>query len=893
MADAIAAQAANLVRDSSAEELVGVDVSESRKHASFTAVVALASARRGQPGVVSTFSAAAKSSTPRGGLPRRTLGPGASIMPATALRNGRAQDRVEQATAASDTLRLHGCLPDGSPAIPVSTAFNTAAVAAVAAARDMENMLREMDTTLSDVRARHNIFMAGGGTPGRSSAMGGRNSSMGNAAGQSGGGKASSAEAAVRTTKPITSSTVQRGRPSLAQQHAENKFQDIDQGLANREDVFMAIPSAARRIRSRADYFRTRENLILPPIEESFMMQENGATIVNIAKLRSCARHHLVVENAPSLPDEPSPLGEQSPRTPRQAGAEPKAEGGVGEQAAAAAVVASTELAVVPQLFSAQPSIRTLSPSASMESLTQRLERLAFRAQVRDQRIQHVRDAGRQQTLNQRLVFLDHLESKQARREVNDRLRVILPWMVLATVMEWSSRVVSSFAATYSAARGDERFALVVHPLAHWRTSLREYSGGDSVAGLRHGLAALPTKTWQLLAEALRRKNKAEVLALRRDIAWKAWRRLLLLTRFLAMVLRLRRLNHQAEIVKDFIEASYRGYSIRSSVKIYIYKVLFVQQVLRNALRLRRHIRTYIIRPAVWEVETLILAPVCGIPESATRQAIDQHHKDLDPRSRLQEVRVLSQAFRGDSISLARQAALAGTSKKMFLQQPGGTASTGKLSIADRPRNSGTSSAPTRAVATVARTANSSASKRFNAVARSKGVSRSKSFHSGATVDGKQIHHGNHELRRATGAVLPCIAEQKVQSCVLPRLDRFGRASPPHRALASQVPGTVDVLDKYRLPAEARSEVERQILRENVELWLTRFQEYKAGLKRFGQEWRRWRLETASLGPKRRDEWPTFPHIPYYPSQLAKVDHAAAHVMVHELLRHTEVGKAL
>jgi hypothetical protein len=103
----------------------------------------------------------------------------------------------------------------------------------------------------------------------------------------------------------------------------------------------------------------------------------------------------------------------------------------------------------------------------------------------------------------------------------------------------------------------------------------------------------------------------------------------------------------------------------------------------------------------------------------------------------------------------------------------------------------------------------------------------------------------------------------------------------------------MEVIDKYRLPDELRNSIAKRMLRESVDRWWIRYQEYKEQLANFKILWQQWRLDVAALGPLNRHVWPLCPAIPAFPRELTKVDEKWLHSQVVAALRHTQAGKLL
>lgn len=111
--------------------------------------------------------------------------------------------------------------------------------------------------------------------------------------------------------------------------------------------------------------------------------------------------------------------------------------------------------------------------------------------------------------------------------------------------------------------------------------------------------------------------------------------------KFLAIMYRKRRLNRYAEIIKDFINSSWRGYRMVASMKVYLQQMNFLQHAMRHSVIMRRHIKQFILLPTLWEVETMILGEI-SMPPAALKHEIDMHRAHWNYKQCMAEVRQLS-----------------------------------------------------------------------------------------------------------------------------------------------------------------------------------------------------------------------------------------------------------
>lgn len=140
-------------------------------------------------------------------------------------------------------------------------------------------------------------------------------------------------------------------------------------------------------------------------------------------------------------------------------------------------------------------------------------------------------------------------------------------------------------------------------------------------------------------------------------------------------------------------------------------------------------------------------------------------------------------------------------------------------------------------------------------------------------------------FRRPTAAPRPSIA----LTLMVPK-DAIQIGSPRTRRGGHPL---MDVIEKYRLSQEQRDDVVHTMLRENVERWWTRYQEYKEQQRSFKIAMEAWFLEIAALGPHNRNDWPSVPAPPRCPSELMKIDDKWLRSQVLKELRQTQAGQLL
>lgn len=333
-----------------------------------------------------------------------------------------------------------------------------------------------------------------------------------------------------------------------------------------------------------------------------------------------------------------------------------------------------------------------------------------------------------------------------------------------------------------------------------------------------------------MLELALLRREQEQQRTERSRIARVRWWTVIRCTAFVAKLLVIRRLNAYAELIKETINTHWRGYQLRASMKVYLQQMRYLQFSMRACVRMRKHICHYIYMPILWEVETAILADVIAMPKASVEEELEKHRAKSDLKAHLQKVRVFSD-FRA-----AWQ-----TSER----------------IGPNPTRSSVMTQHT--VHTVV----SNACQFYNMAAK--------------RTHGRRRSQGDWGMPHASESVSQPQTDRAVA------LHSRERASHP----------LMEVIDKYRLPSELRQSIVHKMLRESVDRWWLRYQEYKDQRETFKKLWQNWRLEICALGPHNRHVWPLCPAIPRLPSEITKVDEKWLHAQVHAALRQTQAGQLL
>mmetsp|Transcript_87171 Transcript_87171/g.164394 ORF Transcript_87171/g.164394 Transcript_87171/m.164394 type:complete len:876 (-) Transcript_87171:139-2766(-) len=610
-----------------------------------------------------------------------------------------------------------------------------------------------------------------------------------------------------------------------AQEHAMSKFEDIDDGRASMKEVFDKIPNNAHRVVTKIEFYRERADLVLPRIEESFMRDDRGDQVVDVMKLHS----KQTILTASSLSARGSardvgspPHGSFSARAVLQTGGLPHITDRWEERDSSGEDSAEDE-----------PISLTLSPSCSMESLHQRAQRLAEMGQLRDTRIASVRSTQRSRLLERRLVQLTGLQAKGARKQIATRDRMLFFWVVLAIGTSTLVRVWRNFIEAYEDIRSHSAMDVLVREGSrHVMSNIQDVgSWRDALQRVRSG--SIMPRTTMLLISGLQGKFMQELQARCSRHAYFLWCHLLRVAKFIAIMYRKRRLNRYAEIIKELINASWRGYRMVASMKVYLQQMNFLQHAMRNCVVMRRHIKQFILLPTLWEVETMILGEI-SMPPAALKNEIDMHRQYWDYKQRMTEVRQLSnQRYEWNKYRKAKLAL--GDRVEVYAQRQ----------HIITPRKTKRALAKSEARKTLRDPRDM---KRRQAVLFDKSQKGPDNTSGGSGISGLRA-----------------------------------RLSHPMMAL----------IEKYRLSKEVKNNIVESIMHENTERWWTRYKEYKAECDVFSKEWRKWRLEIMALGKENQSSWPELPPIPRYPYELTKVDHKLLKSRVFAMLKQSEAGQLL
>jgi len=253
----------------------------------------------------------------------------------------------------------------------------------------------------------------------------------------------------------------------------------------------------------------------------------------------------------------------------------------------------------------------------------------------------------REQQLGRRVEHLRALQRRQMRQEQAERTRPWVTWQVAAT----AALVMRGFLVAYRHAfEASDAVDAECGAAERWRRMGKQLW---HEAALRMGSADL--RAFRLLRQPqldpigrLVMKSRLDHAESRRkNHLWRMWACTLRLSIAVVRLQRPYRVHVSMEIAKDFIEKSWRGFRIRRSVKSFLRKVRVLQRAIRCSCRIARVIRTRVLVPQVWALETMLLGRTAGIQEELLEAEVARHleacglERWRQEAQRLQRLRVL------------------------------------------------------------------------------------------------------------------------------------------------------------------------------------------------------------------------------------------------------------
>ena len=208
-----------------------------------------------------------------------------------------------------------------------------------------------------------------------------------------------------------------------SQRMAQRRFYDIDMGKLDAQSVFETVAAIPDRVTTKLNFFRDRLDLVLPAIEERFVVRDEkrDCEMLDLPRLRNGVK--------------------QSARTPRKKLQANPSSGSLHEFSDAAHMEeAGDDSPTSPCLLDIEPrtlqhvmsmdSVQTRpSENSSLETGEQRSLRIVRAARVRDERIQVAQETVRSKELEWRLRHLKSFQGKAQRKDLSLHLAVQLAWL--------------------------------------------------------------------------------------------------------------------------------------------------------------------------------------------------------------------------------------------------------------------------------------------------------------------------------------------------------------------------------------------------------------------------------------------------------------------------------
>jgi len=628
---------------------------------------------------------------------------------------------------------------------------------------------------------------------------------------------------------------------SRAQKLAREQFEDIDAGEVPRSVVFDAIPQCTRRVETKVDFFRECSELVLPRIEDRFMIldETSDCVKVDVQKLRS-RLSFPPGGKAPSLPSKGSrpenrirmassasfeTLPEHSSeRLRKSTDALSSATAGLHKDASQCTLSSATTRmhndSSMCTLLTVNSGMRTQASQCtflSAVSSQQHAMQVAERAVARDVHARDVRVHNRDQQLAKRYFYLDELDRKQNRKEASKKHEVLLTWMVVGMVVQAMRSAVTSFHESYnSLSKAMLNGASVISTTNADQLknlSLSQDILSKEVIGIR-GHWKVEMKS--LMVMSLQNKFKKELTNMRKETLYLAWRKLGKCLQFVVRLIRKRRKSKQMEVVKIFIQGAWRGYQIRAGVKIYFQQLIFLQRGLRACMKYREKVCRYVYLPTVWQIETETVAQITGM---ATPRLVDeevkQHRLNWDLPTCLREIKKVSELRMAYSLSNRRKARLVYQNSADQLR-PDSEMSFSKMMTVKNPA----------------------------------GLPQ-------VNQQGKCYRLSDDNNTRK-------------------RMDSIG---------STQAKSFFSAMDKYRLNDEQRRRHVRGIFQSAMNKWYHSYCWYRQKNAEFQEKSRQWRFEAVAMGAANRKNWPPMPELPPpSPNEILKVDTERVHKSIMTLL---------
>ena len=208
---------------------------------------------------------------------------------------------------------------------------------------------------------------------------------------------------------------------SRSQRMAQKRFYDIDTGKLDAQSVFEKVAGAPDRVNTKLTFFRDRLELVLPAIEERFVVRDEkrDCEMLDLPRLRSGAKQSArtprknvqPISNSGSFKDLLS-SGDEAPLHPDE-----MEDQGSQDSPHRQADLTLAEPRTLQHVMSMDSVNTRPSEHSSMETGEQRSLRIVRAARVRDERIQLAQQVVRSKELEWRLHHLKSFQVKEQRKD--------------------------------------------------------------------------------------------------------------------------------------------------------------------------------------------------------------------------------------------------------------------------------------------------------------------------------------------------------------------------------------------------------------------------------------------------------------------------------------------
>jgi len=435
----------------------------------------------------------------------------------------------------------------------------------------------------------------------------------------------------VKEKKKRPKTRSETGELTRSQRMAQTKFYDIDTGKLDAQSVFGRVTATAERVDTKLSFFRDRLELVLPAIEERFIVRDEkrDCEVLDLPRLHRGKQSARTPRKKAQMPRGGSTCHSQHPDSdPHESHSD---EQGDEEPRRTLQHVMSVE------------SVLTRPSEHSIETGEQRSLRILQAGRVRDERIHAAQQSVKNKEMEWRLRHLQCTQAKSLRKEKQQLAaaqRTIFVWMITAMVTQTLKSQLSKAQPQRQEGSDSKGQQLATKSKAHWIRAKRIVN-----------------------TSVIEKGNLQEVFqerALRSKTAWQRWDNLLRATKFLARLKYRSKLTRSAVAMRQFLEGAWRGMRFRARVAAYLSNVRALQRAMRAAIKFRVQLRSFVYLPTLWEVETQLLGEklMAHLPKGYTKQRIETHRQTWDLEGR---IRLLQDA--------AKERRIAGLGRKGYMTE--------------------------------------------------------------------------------------------------------------------------------------------------------------------------------------------------------------------------------